>query len=284
MAVCYSIIANLSDPDSVKRRIAERIGRAIVNHLKKANDQLAAHTAAFPRTNFVRLVVLINEDHAVYDPAMAVYVIKGALARLNGGLPKYENIDAVFYLSERHATRIGDDVSFAAITVVGTSVDEAPWKDDVLDFVVCKWSGWTGARRGSSETESAAEVINYFTTIDHVSDQMPRHELWRLEYRRNPYMRSWSYEHIRDRWDEVNIVGTLAFIKDAPTKPSEQNIEQFFRRFTHLMDEIAHRGLPIHDVRTRARSYDWSCRDGSISRKPVWLGLRLTSERKPTNT
>lgn len=240
-----SVIANLKDPDPVKRRVAERIGRAIVNHLKKANDQLAAHATAFPRANLVRLVVLINEDHEVYDPAMAVYVIQRVLTRLDGERLKYESIDAVMFLSERHATRIGDDVAFPIVTVTGRPVEEAIWKGEVLDFMASKWSGWTGARHISIETESAASVINSFTTIEHIPDQMRRQDKWHLEYRRNPYMRSWSYEQIRDHWDEVNIVGMLAFIKDAPVKPSKDEIARFLERFTHLMDEIAHRGLPM---------------------------------------
>ena len=240
-----SVLANLNDPEPVKRRIAERIGRAIVNHLKKANDQLTAHAAAFPRANLVRLVVLINEDHEVYDPAITVYVIQRVLARLDGERPKYESIDAVMFLSERHATRIGDDVAFPIITVTGRSVEEALWKGEVLDFIAYKWSGWTGSRHISNETESAASVINSCTTIEHIPDQMRRHDKWSLEYRRNPYMRPWSYEQIRDHWDEVNIVGVLAFIKDAPVKPSNDDIARFFAQFTQLIDEIAHRGLPM---------------------------------------
>lgn len=240
-----SLIANLKDPNSVKRRVAERIGRAIVNHLKKANHQLAAHATAFPRSNLVRLVVLINEDHEVYDPAMAVYVIQKVLTRVDGKRPKFESIDAVMFLSERHASRIGNDIAFPIITVTGRPVEGALWKGEVLDFIASKWSGWTGARHISNDMESAASVMNSFTTIEHIPDQMRRHDKWRLEYRRNPYMRSWSYEQIRDHWDEVNIVGTLAFIKDAPVKPSNDEIARFFERFTHLLDEIAYRGLPM---------------------------------------
>ncbi len=127
-----AVIANLEDPEPVKRKFAERIGTAIVRHLKKANKQLAAHTAAFPRANLVRLVVVINEDHEVYDPAMFACLTQHELARLENGQPKYEDIDAVLYLSERHATHIGGMIAFPIISITGRSVDTAEWKADVL--------------------------------------------------------------------------------------------------------------------------------------------------------
>jgi hypothetical protein len=240
-----SVIANLKDPDPVKHRVAERIGRAVVNHLKKANDQLAAHAATFPRANLVRLVVLINEDHEVYDPAIAVYVIQRALSRVKDERPKYESIDAVMFLSERQAIRSGDDIAFPIIAVTGRPVDEARWKGQVLDFIASKWSAWTGARHISNETESVESMINSFATIEHIPDQMHRQDKWHLEYRRNPYMRSWSYGQVRDHWDEIVIVGIFAFIKDAPVKPSKSEVTRFLERLTHLMEEVAHRGLPM---------------------------------------
>ena len=93
-----SVLANLDhDAETVKQKIVERIGRAIVNHLKKANKQLLAHSETYPRKNVVRLVVLINEDHDIYDPATATSVIEKELTRMDGSQSRYESIDAVMY-------------------------------------------------------------------------------------------------------------------------------------------------------------------------------------------
>lgn len=240
-----SVIRNMDDAESVKRKLADRIGRAIVSHLKKANKQLAAHAAKHPRSSQVRLVVVINEDHEVYDPAVVVFVIQKALARFDSNIPMYESVDAVLYLTERHATKDGNDVAHPIITVTGPAMEDSPWKGKVLDFVGWKWAQWTGARYIESDPADAAAVINSFATIEHIPDQLRRQDAWRLAYRRNPYMRSWNYEELRNHWDDVNVVGKLAFIKDSPVKPSAACIVKFFEQFTHLMEEIAHRGLPM---------------------------------------
>ena len=240
-----SVIRNMDDPEAIKRKLADRVGRAIVSHLRKANKQLAAHAADYPRSRQVRLVVLINEDHEIYDPAITVFVIQKALARFEGDVPMYESIDAVLYLTERHAMQNGNDVAHPIITVTGPAMEDSPWKGAVLDFIGWKWSQWTGARYIVGYPADAAAFVNSFTAIEHIPGQLRRQEAWSLTYRRNPYMRFWSYDELRDHWDDVNVVGTLAFIKDSPVKPPQTDIEKFFEQLTHLMDEIAHRGLPM---------------------------------------
>ena len=58
-------------------------------------------------------------------------------------------------------------------------------------------------------------------------------------------MRSWTYEKLRDHWDDVDIISLFVFIKDSPIKLSKAEITKSLEQFTHLLDEIAHRGLPV---------------------------------------
>jgi len=160
----------MKDAEAIKQKLADRIGRAIVSHLRKANKQLTAHTADCPRLNGVRLVVLINEDHEVYDPAMAVFVIQRALARTKSDVPMYESVDAVLYLTERHAIRDGNDVAFPIITVTGPAMKDSLWKEDLLDFVGWKWAQWTGARYIAGIPTDAAIFVNSFMAIEHIPD------------------------------------------------------------------------------------------------------------------
>ncbi|MEO1017946.1 MAG: hypothetical protein AAFY56_09660, partial [Pseudomonadota bacterium] len=91
---------HMDDPEAVIRKFIDRMGRAIINHLKKANKQLGAHAAAFPRKNQVRVMLLINEDHELFEPAAVTYVLRHALQRRENGKPLYPNIDAVIYTTE----------------------------------------------------------------------------------------------------------------------------------------------------------------------------------------
>ena len=236
-----SVLSNLNDPEPVRQRTGERIGRAIVNHLKKANKQLNAHVQDFPRNRAVRLVVLLNEDHEVYDPATITYLMQKELSRMDGEEPRYESIDAVMYITERHAMRVGNEVAFFVGVFPGRPMDDAPWKTEVLDEIGRRWSRWNGARALPSGPESAKS----FTTIDHIPDKMRRQDLWRLQYRRNPYMQTFSNEQVRDKWDECMVRSLFAFIQDSPSKPPKDAIIRNMEVFAHVMEEIGRRGIPL---------------------------------------
>jgi hypothetical protein len=94
-APIQSFIKHTSDPEGLNRRVVERIGRSAINHLKNLNHQLEAHCTKFPRKNCVRALVLVNEDHEVYDPSTVSFVLWQALNRAKDGKPLYENIDFI---------------------------------------------------------------------------------------------------------------------------------------------------------------------------------------------
>src|SRR5262249_32913896 len=120
--------------------------------------------------------------------------------------------DAVMYLTERHATKDGHDVAFPIIVITASPVDGAPWKGELLDLVSTKWAAWSGVRHIAGKPEA----VKPFATIEHVPEQMARHDHWRLQYRRSPYMRSWSKEQLRDHWDEFTVVTMFAFLRNSP--------------------------------------------------------------------
>ena len=242
-----SVIRNLKEEDqkAVRGRIYDRIGRAINNHLKKASKQLAAYAKDHPGVNQVRVVVLINEDWEVYHPNLVSLIIQKALARQEKNIPEYKGIDAVLYMTARHGRPDGNNIAHPIIMIPGPVMKNYPWKNSVMDFLVQRWCQWEGARYIECDPAGAEAIVNSFTTIEHIPNQMQRQDLWRLAYRRNPYMRSWTYEKLRDHWDDVDIMGLFAFIKDSPVKLSEAEIAKFLEQFTHLLDEIAHRGLPV---------------------------------------
>jgi len=180
---------------------------------------------------------------------MTVHTIQRELSRMDGNAPRYKNIDGVLYLTERHAAQTGRDITFPVITVTGRPLDDASWKGNVLDYVGWKWCEWTGARYIAANPDSAAEFIRSFATIEHIPEQMRRQDLWRLEYRRKPYMRSWSREQIRARWDELIMRSLFSFLKDAPFRLPRDETAKDMERFTHLMEEIAVRGLAIPEFK-----------------------------------
>ena len=268
-----AFLKNIDQPEPIRRRIAERIGRAIENHLHKANKQLAAHEATFPRKNMVKAVVLVNEDHEVYDPQMVAYTVQHLLRREENGTPLYPNIDAVIYLSERHATTMNGLIGFPMLLVEGASMETASWKREVTDLFLERWGRWNGI-----PTFQADPRAQKFDPIDHIPKTLSRQELWELEYRRNPYMAKFTNEQVRERFDEVICITSLAFIRDAPLKPPRKAIEWSMMSMSHLILEMGRRAMPITECQHDPARLAAAARRLRMPRQAVTWLERLESD------
>jgi hypothetical protein len=239
-----AFLKNIDKPEEVKRRFVDRIGRAIKNHISKANKQLAAHTKVFPRRNSVKIVVLANEDHELYSPEMVGHIIRHLLQREEQGAPLYPNIDAVIFLTERHAMQVEHQIAFPIFSIVGKSIETTPWKRNVINHLLSHWAAWNDAPH-----HQFAKAAAQFTTIDAVPDQMKRQEKWQLEYKRNPYMRDFTDNQLRNRFDEVTCLSSLAFVKHSPLKPTNDAVMWSMSTMAHLMLEMGWRGAPMTQFR-----------------------------------
>ncbi len=235
-----SVLKHMKEPEEVRRRLVDRIGRAIRKHMRKANKQLAAHDATFPRKNMVKVMVLANEDHEIYDPEMVAYVVHHLLLRQHDGAPLYPHIDAVIFVSERHATPFDQLIAFPIVCIEGQSIRSAAWKSDVLDTLMARWAKWNGVPIYHCDLRTQK-----FKTIDHIPERMKRYEQWQLDYKRRPYMRGFTGEQLRERFDEIMCVSSLSLIKDSPLKPSHDATAWSLSSMSHLMLEMGWRGVPV---------------------------------------
>jgi hypothetical protein len=237
-----SALKHVDAPEEVKRLFMDRIGRAIKDHVSKADKQLAAHEATFPRKNMLKVMVLANEDHAIYDPGMVAYLIQRLLLRKENGSFVYPHIDAVIFITERHATALEDQIAFPIVCIDGHSMTSVPWKGKVIEMFMTRWAKWNGTGLGHSDLHDLQN--QRFRAVDHIPEQMKRHEHWELEYKRMPYMASFTAEQLRERFDEIICITSLSFIKDSPLKPSDDAVRSSLSSMSHVTLEMGWRGIP----------------------------------------
>lgn len=242
-APMQSFIQNTTDPEGIQRRVIERVGRGIINHLKKANRQLEAFTKISNAKNLVRMLLLVNEDHEAYDPHMVSYILWHAVRQMKDGAPRYEHVDLIVYITERHAQVIDGLITFPTVVVEGFPCAEQKWRGEFGELFVTRWAKWHGQPLMSEADVSA------FETIEHIPDRGRRQDMWKLEYRRNPYLRPLTESQLYDRFDEVTLINVMASLKDCPVKFEREQRLIGIRRFSDMMDEMAHRAIPISRFR-----------------------------------
>lgn len=239
-APIQSFIENTADPDGLRRKTLDRIGRSIINHLKKANRQLEAHCLSFPRRNTVRALVLVNEDHETYDPHTVSFILWHAVRRMKDDQLLYQHIDLIFYFTERHALIVDNRVAFPTLIIEGRPIGNAPWKSEFGTLVTERWARWNDVplHRGGSAPDD-------FSTIEHIPETMKRYEAWSLEYRRRPYLSNLTKDQLRDRFDEVNVTVMLWGVQGSPVKMAPEARTASVRAFGDLMQEMARRAIPV---------------------------------------
>lgn len=261
-----AFLQHTNDPEGLRRKTLERIGRSAVNHLKWANKQFEAHCIRFPRSRTVRVVIYANEDHEAYDPDTMGFVLLRALGQKIEGRPRYEHIDFALYFTERHGLAVDGLTAFPILVVEGLGVRDDKWKIDVAQDIVKRWAEWSG--RPLREADALAS----FTTIENVPEAMSRGELWALEYRRRPYLKALSREQLRDRFDEVALMGLLAGAKGAPLLLPEGALIDAGRLFGDLLAEMGNRAIPITEFRHDPERQVAACRRLKLPDKVIsWL-------------
>lgn len=235
-----AVLQNLDDSDRLRTNALDRLGRTIVSHLKKANAQLGRHAADYPRPNCASIVVLINEDHSEYDPKAVGSIVQRELARSDDRGPRHRSIDGVLYFSERHGSVVDGLVAFPIVAIHGPNIGVQSWKADLLDHLMQRWAEWNG----SALSMMHHDELGSFEAFDHVPEKMPRHERWRLDYRRRPYLKPLSTDALRDRFDEVMSVITLWGIRESPIELDMNAAKIAMEQFAHVRVEMHDRALP----------------------------------------
>lgn len=219
--------------------ILSKLARTLETHLSKANDQFEDYRRRNPRKNSVTICLLLNSKIDEFSPDVVIYAIQQKLRRPNLASSRFPHIDAVVYISEKHAQKLPDGrIAFAITQIVCAPAIEQHWKIAFVDRIMQRWSEFrTGGATVSGQP-------NGFESVVDVPPQMPRHEAWKLAYRRNPYLRP-----LPDRQLMVHFhrcVGFSALLsRGSWSIPSMEEHLGYVRSFGDAIEEINHRGIDL---------------------------------------
>jgi len=267
--------SHTDDPDYIMRKVTDRAGRAVKNHIDKAHKQLRAHQIRTEKTNLLKLLILINEDNELYHLDLIGHITMRELRRRTNGDDAGKHIDAVLYLTERHAIISQGRLVYPILIIEGGSLKRSQWKSDLINFIVEKWTKWNG-----NNTLDATISPSEFETIENVPEQMTRSDLWRLNYRRNPYLRHLSGAEFKYRFEENRIHSLMYSLKDCPFKPPQVQIYENLERFTHFLEEINHRGICMTELQsTRQGMLKAAYRLNFSQEKIAWVATMLKNSK-----
>jgi hypothetical protein len=243
------ILKSISNREAVSAAIMAKLSRTVEGLLSRANGQFSDYRSRHPRKNSITICAILNSTVREFTPDVVLKAVHSKMMdRI--GRQRFLWIDAVLYISEKHYQRLPDGRTAFPIGVFEcATLLENHWKVSIVDHVVRRWSE---ARTGTTVLE--AHNLDGFEAIHDIPDVMKRHEIWRLEYERTPYLRSVPIEKLRMLFQRSIAINSLALLKGSWPKPSKKTTSEGLRQFTHVIEETNRRGIDIRSLDSRLLS------------------------------
>ncbi|MBM1219942.1 hypothetical protein JQU17_10180 [Ponticoccus sp. SC2-23] len=244
--IAFGILGNqhFQNTDILARNRAEmrlRIQSAIRNHIGKANKQFLTYQSNFSEKKET-LLVLLNEDIKHYQPVMVLDAVRREIASAKNDPQRtpYESTESIIYLTEAHYDVI-DRPPFAAYPITQYFNENVDNNTHSSLKIAKLWS-----LRGSSPPLSVFRGDGSKTpgTINIIPERMKQSDYWRHEYRKSPYLRSYSHNKLLDEFTRVTILNVLAGVKRSPSHGKRQLSDNLIPT-THLFEEISLRGIDL---------------------------------------
>lgn len=241
-----------SNAEEIVRAITTKLNRSLESLLRKANRQFRSYRERHPRKNAINVCLILNASHADYTPEIVIGAIHSKMKQASEGAPRFESIDAVLYISEKHFTALPDGrVAYPIAIYEAVGLLHNRWKIPIVERLVQEWSNF----RTGSGTEFSHSMRD-FATVQDIPERMPRSDAWLLEYEREPYYRELTLQQLRMHFHRTVAVNSLTFLKGNWPKPRRDETAEGLRRFAHLNAEINRRGIDMRQMSPRNMTAD----------------------------
>lgn len=240
------ILDNLSDGKDIQAEMAYKVTSPIEGTIKDANRQIRDTKRLLNIPEAKGLVIIVNEAVEILDAKITAWRISQCLRKKHkDGSPRFESIDVVWLLDEAHEFKIRPGLKGpVSIQVSGQSDDD--FTVNYTDYLMFQWSSFIGIPIDFIPETNLADAELKSKKKDKVPDRkkMTRQELWELRYKAAPYLRELSEVDLLKYGRDLFKRMTPHFLKNGP-KRSEAEVREDMEKFTHLLQEVEHRGIDM---------------------------------------
>jgi hypothetical protein len=124
------------------------------------------------------------------------------------------------------------------------AAEEQRWKMELIERIMQSWSEF---RTGGAALSRRADQ---FESVIDVPPTMARHEVWKLAYRRKPYLRGLTNQQLKIHFHRC--VGLCALLMNGGwVKPSQEQHLVYIRQFGDAIEELNHRQIDLRQLSHR---------------------------------
>jgi hypothetical protein len=243
-----NILKYLPDGEEINEKLFYKLSRSVAQSFKDADRQIKATKDIFNCPDSIGLLVLLNESISILSPELISYRASQLLTMTSDdGNPHYRNITSVWVIFENFSLKTKSKTKFLpSIVIDGPGAKERLELNRLLNTLQKGWAGFNGVPYVTSETGrvSDSQFVRTSELDKRLQQPIRRHEVWREQYRANPYLESLSDDAVLSHGARLFSLMTPNFLKGGRKLPFDQMI-QFMEGWTHFLEEVRTRGLDL---------------------------------------
>lgn len=241
------VLLRLPNGVEIRREIIRAATSSIDNLYRDANRQIRETQRTFGLPGTAGMLVIVNDMITVLSPAIvATRIVELDRKQTVDGTKRFPHVDLTWVISDAHEVILGPEERGEPSTFISSRPKSDPVAVSAIDLHA-RWARWNGLSVSRSELDSLSELDEIVRRSVPEEAKVPRHELWRRQYRANPYLRLLDHDELLRRGAEVVFEAGTSFLKELP---SVSAIERHRRieRFTHLIEELNFRGIDLREM------------------------------------
>ena len=237
-------IKDFPDKDKLNKKALKIATHALKNDIGKANKQILETKQALGLSNSSGLLIVINVNNKALMPDLARHALLSLLnTRSFLGKTNYNSISACIYISEAYP-------EFGLLPFIVIERDRSKSQDlaaiDIkyLEELQPKWA----QLRGIPLIKGTEAMLGKLGNDPNLAPgPKKRHEVWRIEYRKDRYMANLSDEEFIN--EAVKTMKALLVRDPVTRKISMKKDFSLLPKLTHCFEEASLRGLDFRQLR-----------------------------------
>jgi hypothetical protein len=244
------VLAHLPDGDAINRNIYMSITRSVEDNVRSAEEQISHTRQVLDLPNAIGLLVILNETVQVLDPTLVGHRVANLMRRTRTGNSSSATLDFTWLLFESHSLGSNSRLpTFPSMLICGERAASFPEFVAFHNNVQRRWAAFNGAAfvDGGSTSPNSLEYTATAELLKPRPHVLPRHELWRSQYRVNPYLRQLTDASVLELGRAILQRLTPHFLKGGPDFAAEV-VTPLLEEFAHFQEEASHRCLDWRSI------------------------------------
>ena len=243
------IVNFLPNPEKINAKILEAVTDSIEGLFEKANRQIRTTKQTFGLPSSGGLLVILNDLVDVLSPDILAFRVRRCLQkRTKTGEPRFPEVTVVWAINTAHYTQLTPTLKAMPLLIMPSGLPDPNHVETFVGLLGERWSAFEGQPHLRTNAETLKNFkFSTFRDEANKSGSLPRHEVWRLQYRQNPHLRNLSKIELFKYGLRSSSEMEDMLCTESKEKLTPELMDEVGRKFTYFLEEMNFRGIDMRE-------------------------------------